>query len=526
MSRRLRVMSAIWRKDFLVLWPLVAMLLVLQVVRSGFLVHRLPDFARELSTGVGALACLLLILGVIHQDASASVRHDWLTKPIPRGSMAVAKLALIAICIYLPAMTFEYAYELHIGHSAKEAFLHATTINGRALGSLLTLVMLAVVTSTLLEAAGAFVAIFVVAMIVQLIAALVGDQVESMVVGGLIWLQLFPFLVLPLLLIVPVTWLQYSRRRTMLARTLVAVAAVASFLPLLLSWNAMFAIQKIAAGGSSENQTGLALVPGCFDSMAIDVDSMSLVMLDRAMPRRAQLAPTLWSVEQRTAAGAGAIAFAASISPINQPAGWKTLIGNAEAFYVDSDGRVTDQLVGAISPMVWRSGLNATSRASHFWLVPRSTFDMARENSARLRIDYSVSQLAPSVSADLAVDGARRYITGLGYCSAKSDKSTRSVTVDCFKRGEQPALLIASLPEFPGNDDAPSGFPDYTPAAMEFLSGAEYKMTLRHGRDAIPTGANVTAYEVRGHFNRSLIAPGLLGGSDSECPAPQVSQGR
>ena len=54
--------------------------------------------------GVSVLATMLLIVAVVHQDASASLRDDWLTRPIPRWTMVTAKLVFIAAVVCVPAM--------------------------------------------------------------------------------------------------------------------------------------------------------------------------------------------------------------------------------------------------------------------------------------------------------------------------------------------------------------------------------------------------------------------------------------
>jgi hypothetical protein len=164
--------------------------------------------------------------------------------------------------------------------------------------------------------------------------------------------------------------------------------------------------------------------------------------------------------------------------------------------------------------------MNASVLASHFWLVPRASYELALQQSARLQLEYSASLLAPTTTAELTVDGERKYFAGLGFCSAKWDQAISTVRVTCFKRGEQPALLMAELPDAPESSEAPSGFPDYTPTALEILSGASYRMSLRYTAGDHPQRAKVTAYQARAHINRQVVAPGLLGGPAKDCPAP------
>jgi hypothetical protein len=233
-----------------------------------------------------------------------------------------------------------------------------------------------------------------------------------------------------------------------------------------------------------------------------------------------QLSPTLWAYEQRRDAGSGAIAFATSVTPIGKPDGWKLAIGNAQASYIDDKGKVLHRPQIASSPQSWPTGMNASVMASHFWLVPRATYDAAVQRSAQLQIEYSASLLAPTITAELIVDGERKYFPSLGFCSAKGDRAVSTVKVNCFKRGEQPAILMAELPEVSESSEVPSGFPDYTPTALEILSGASYRMTLRHPDGVHPQRVKVTAYQAAAHIDSKVVAPGLLGGTATECPAP------
>jgi hypothetical protein len=320
-------------------------------------------------------------------------------------------------------------------------------------------------------------------------------------------------------------WLQYGQRKTKAARLLLASGTMTILLVQLLSWHTIFAVQKrFTSNESTSGDVSLALVPDCMPSIVLDSESISTPMDDRSIPGRVQLSPTLWTSEQRTEAGSSAIAFSTSVTPIGKPTGWKLAIGNAQAAYIDRQGQVIRRLQISPSPRSWPTGMNASVMASHFWLVPRATYDQALQQSARLQLEYSASLLAPTATAELRVDGERKYFAGLGFCSAKSDAAISTVKATCFKRGEQPALLIAELPEVSENSETPSGFPDYTPTALEILSGASYRMALRYTAGGHPQRAKVTAYQARAHIDRRVVAPGLLGGTATECPAPDAKQ--
>lgn len=518
MKQHLALIGAIVRKDFLIMWPLVAVLLTMLLIQSDLIDQLLPSFAREWANGVSAVAAMLFILGVIHQDASASLRHDWLAKPIPSVTLLAGKVAFIAAAIYVPAIVFDFIHQLTIGHTLTESLLKATSIRLDGFAAMLTMILFAAVTGTLLEAAGALVAVFVIVVFVQIIGKLLLNVDESLFIVGMDWLMLWPIRYLPLLLFVPLLWIQYRQRRTALARSIVAGGVFAALLPMLLGPDIGFGIQKaMAANAPAGDKVTVTLASDCFLSIVLDADSMAEPM-DRTYASRAQLSPSLWPYDTRMEAGTGAIAFATAVTAEGYPPGWKQLIGAARASYVSAEGVELHRLEAAFGPVAWYTGMNADN-ASHFWLVPRAEFDNARQHAAQLVLDYSMSLLEPVASSELTVDAPRRYLHGLGYCEAKADRAIGAVKVNCFKRGVQPAMLFAAPIDADGADVL-SGIPDYGPSVFEYLSGKSYGMTLRHVAGATPARVKVTAYEDRAHFNRQVKAAGLLGGPESQCPAP------
>jgi hypothetical protein len=518
MNQQLKLMRAIIRKDFLVMWPMVAVLFAMLLIQSDLIDRFLPTFAREWANGVSAVAAMLFILGVIHQDASASVRHDWLAKPISPATLLMAKVLFIATAIYVPAIAFDFMHQLILGRSLAESVLHATSFRIDGVAAMLAMILFAAVTSTLIEAAGAFVALFVMVVLVQVIGNLALDIDESRFIVGLDWFMLWLMMYAPILFFVPLLWVQYKQRRTARARVILATGSFTALLPMILGPDVGFAIQKaIATNNQAADEATVTVVNECFPHIILDADAMAMPM-DRTYGTRTQLSPSLWPYDTRKEAGPGAIAFATPVTASGNPAGWKQMIGAARASYVSADGVVLHRLQGAIGPAVWYARLNA-GNTSHFWLVPRAAFNTAQERTARLVLDYSMSLLEPIATAEVAVDAPRQYVQGLGYCDAKSDRAINTVRVSCFKRGTQPAMLFAA----PIGTDGPevfSGMPDYGPSIFELISGKSYGMTLRHAAGVAPTRVKVTAYEDRAHFNRQVVVPGLLGGSESACPAP------
>jgi hypothetical protein len=275
----------------------------------------------------------------------------------------------------------------------------------------------------------------------------------------------------------------------------------------------MFGVLKLLSAGTEAGATaGLVLAPGCFPRVATETGS-------GAVSPEAQ---RLWDGDQRAKAGPGAIAFSTTVVPTGVPRGWKTMIGFAQASYADANGGVSQHLHAASGVFSRPETVDASMSATHFWLAPGDAYQAAGQRSARLRLNYFVSLLEPVASAEIDVDGERRYLPGLGYCSTVDDRSNAVVSVDCFVRGRRPALVTAQWSEGTEARETMTR-PDYTPAALEILSGAPYRLTLSRPRGSTAARITLTAYEARAHVERYVDAPGLLGGPS--CSASPTSTG-
>jgi hypothetical protein len=509
-SGHLRIIAAIVCKDLAVLWPLVVIVVLLPVLRSDVVMQNLSnDNLRAGTIGVSVLATMLLIVAVVHQDGSASLRDDWLTRPIPRWTMVTAKLVFIAAVVCVPALATDFVSALADGRSAAEAVTRATSVS--RVGAMLAVVAFAAVTSTLLEAAGALVAFILVALVVQAVSGSVLPDGKGVLIAGVEWLGFAPAISLPIVIAAPVLWLQYGQRRTVLARAVVAAACIAALVPVLTPPPTMFRVQRLLNPGTDLGRAaGAALVPGCFPSIATETESRDIV--DEA--RR------LWDGDQRASAGPRPIAFSTTVIPTGVPAGWKVMIGYAQAFFADASGRILHRLQGANAVFARPNGVDASVSATHFWLAPRNAYEDAERQAARLRLKYYVSLLEPTASAEIGVNDRRQHVSGFGYCSTGLDASPDAVSVDCFMRARRPALVTARWSEGTDAREAMTR-PDYMPAALEMLSGAPYRLSLSSPRGSTAARITLTAYEARAHVEKSIDAPGLLGGPS--CSASPTS---
>ena len=156
MKQQVMMVWAMMRKDLASLWPIAmaAMaLLTANIALQGADVRDIPEAVRLLLPIVSWVACAFLIVAVIHADAPAGTRHEWLTRPVPPSVVVIAKACFVIAAILLPAIIGETIAGVRNGLSWSEIGAVVTAVQWNAITTVLTGCVLAAITATLLEAA-------------------------------------------------------------------------------------------------------------------------------------------------------------------------------------------------------------------------------------------------------------------------------------------------------------------------------------------------------------------------------------
>lgn len=528
MSRRVKTIVAIVRKDWHALWPMVATMLVLvlaDIVVASFGLG--TSLLQSLLPLVANLACAFLIAAAIQQDTVVSVSHDWLTKPISRLDIVLAKAAFVTICVLIPIALARAAVYASQGYSARETLLTALTLDPIwFLRALPLVVAVAAVTPTLLQATGAMFGLFVLIFLVPTLLTWLGLPFidESIVAAGVAWVVLFPIMVGAIATSVAVLWLAYAKRSTRAARaTLAGVPIAFLVVATLVGWPQLYAVQKAAGPDSAAgDELDVALSPGCLPAQSVDA-LLAAGPISSAQARF--VGAGVWSgddLERMQRAGPHALAFSTAIGPRDLEPGWRMQISHVDASYVDGHGKVLQRATGASFMPSRLMTLDGRAASAHFWLLPGDAVErLKKEPSARLQLDYALTLLEPSVT-ELAADGKRRDVPDLGYCAATHERATSSIEVDCFKRGAQPAVVTVGIRGAPLRM-AESYPPDYSPAwlATPLLWSRRYTLKLQVPAGVDPSKVELTSYHVRAQLERRVEAqPGILGGPLDACPVP------
>lgn len=531
MKQHLTMIGAILRKDTLLLWPVgigVLALLTANAALQGDDLRDVPRLLQELLPIISAVAAAFLIVTAIHADAPAGIRHEWLTRPVPRTVMFAAKAIFVIAVVFIPYILGEVIAGARDSRPWQEIVLAATTVPSSAIVTVLALCVVAVMTSTLLEATAIIVGTIGVAQLSVPFVMRMSGTGEELYMTGAAWIADRPRGLLALCMSALIIGSMYAQRRTRLARALFATTAILLILsPLAAPWRTVFAIQQSLRSDPAADVVVVAADGACLPAVTVNPpagEAPSSADDDPAWSADgppARLSSRQWTESQRRAAGANAIGFETRTTMSGAPSGWRTIVERVEARYVNAKGQTLHALRPARFTPALQSVDSGTQLVSHYWLVPREAGERLAHAQSRLSVDYSLSLLRPARTAELVVNSPRRPIDGFGYCGARFDRATSTLRVDCFKRGSQPAQLTANLAGASQDTERASNYPDYRPAALELMNGQRHVVLLRNVPEDRASHVQLTSYEAAAHFTRNLTLDGVLGARADACPLPQ-----
>jgi hypothetical protein len=496
MSRGTVAVKAVLRKDFLQLWPIVVLCVLILFVRNVSFPFLGPSAVsiRTLIEIANGLACCTLLVAVIQQDALTGVRHDWFTRPISRGSLFVAKAIFIVVAITVPADLSLIAGSLLSDHPLSEALIEGAQFSLNWIAPLMMLAAVAALSNTLLQAAAMTLAAMTAAAILLPVSGSIGAANNGVYRPDVGWIAESFYLLLLMAASVAVLWLQYAERSFRRAAVVAVLATViAACGPAYIRWGQVFAVQKLFSSTGQEHRIQTTLDPGCFKKIALD-------------------GLHIWGPDQLRRVGPNPIGFSTTLRT-QAPVDWLVDVGAVKLDYIDNRGRTLATLWGVASyPPLGKS-------ESHYWLLPRAAYDGLRARGAHARLTYSLSGLEPARTADIEADGSRHYINEMGFCGADVGRQELggrgwAITADCLKFGPRPAILYARVKSDPGSDGF-STKADFRPSFLELLSVQRTSLPMWSKQPQGTPTVTLGTFRARAHFDRTFTVPGILG--DEQC---------
>ncbi|MEO6910078.1 MAG: hypothetical protein ABI158_04060, partial [Edaphobacter sp.] len=246
------------KKDWKLLWRIVVIVAALQFLSAWmfFNIDHLPSgrnpygLLLQMVLFISLLGRAVLIVLCVQQDPIPGVSQDWLSRPVKRMDLLLAKLLFVVVLVQGPAFAADLLQALTSGFS----FPHS--LSAALLRSLYYLIMFTLpflafgaLTRNLTEAIAGGVIAFLLLAGGQMLSVGMSEgrkilSVNPTALTGMEWMQDALRMAVLLAAVAVILGLQYMRRKTKISRGVLILAGVLCLLVPYLPWKTAFAVQK------------------------------------------------------------------------------------------------------------------------------------------------------------------------------------------------------------------------------------------------------------------------------------------
>jgi len=400
----------IFRKDLRLLWWLAIVVAAVDWLNAGLLIFGGP-FGREstaelalVSNGVlpaiSLLGLIALVIAVVQQDRLPGTTQDWLTRPIPRGKLIVAKIFFVALIglgpIFAADVLMGFAEHLHVIDVVAACLTRSLVLAGVIC---LPAMLVGSITRSLANAV-MFALSVVVVLIVELLVFTQTAVRPGTAMTGYAW-TIVPVLIAAnvvataVLLPLQFRWRDTNRVRWVLGAYLCVLPA-AAFMP----WTVAFKMQQAVGGRVAEPAFSLSL--------------------DTAKP------VTFSSLEERLPPGLRGhassvmVAVPMAVSPALDNETWRV-----DHLRIRALGPGIDESFGSWNRFpVADAYIDPAGRLA--FGVPNDIFQAARERHAEIQVTVYMTSFRPVVRRTVAsLDGGS--IDGFSVCHRGGDPYDRTI---------------------------------------------------------------------------------------------------
>jgi hypothetical protein len=511
----------ILKKDWRLLWPLVAALAVVQalIASARFRVGHFPGgFPGTPASLLVLLAAASVIAFVVHQDPIPGVRQDWLVRPIARRDLFFAKLIFVVVFVQGPWWAADLLQGLANGFSFGQSAAAATAC---AVSVLLTfglpVLAFAALTATTTETFVAALAVCAVVIGFLIVPGLVGAT-RPAVLTGFAWV---PFLTREAVLLVAaagVLILQYRWRRSWAARALFAAAVVAGLSASFLPWRTTFRLEQLLTASSRDDHgVALAFAPGEGRFRLAAGQGLDDV-LEKPGFGEADVAA---ENQRRRAEGARTVFLPVRVSGLVPDS--RLLADRSEVRLTGRDGRLMYQGTGN-DLEVRATGADATVHQGI--RVPGAVYSRIKAEPVDVQLEYWFTLFLVNATYALPARDGDQRMPGIGWCATKVDDAGIRVLFQCLQPGERPSCLTVVLEHPPTrqrNPEVSLCVPEYSPYPGHTLPDALSRFGGRlpfydpSGLSRYPVGGPqlaearvlVTSFRSTDHFVKRVTIPAV-----------------
>lgn len=522
----------ILRKDWRLLWPMVAVVVAIQIgyewaaYGSGlFGENQAAEALQRPLTLAWFIGIAALVVAVIHQDPIPGVDQDWLIRPLKRMHLLLAKLIFLASTISAPMFMLNLAHALAMGIPvgasfsavlAKELFIFLCFIVPVAALAAATRNM-----TELIVLSAALVLIYAVSL--SLSAFFLGADWCPTCHSGMAWLQHLGQHIGILLGAAAILFLQYHRRRSAAARALAMVGAVLLVF-LQLPWSSAFGIERWLSD-PSRDAAAVALELGG-PSQSLDPAGAGSGPAPRQTTQlllHGHVDQAFANLHRRAPSGGAPVTIDVPVRIVGVSADELLLADRSEIQLFGADGRRFYRGTnGAASMALLAANPDEAPPPGLFYQaieIPGNVFGNAAASAVRLQIDYTLTLVKVRAEHKIAaLDGELRS-ADVGVCAARFERNT--VAVHCKSITQAPFCYSGTLYAADGHHDSEvfQCVPDYRrhwPALIDVLNFYGIDLPLRDPNDAVHGGFDpetsyvlLKIYGELDHFQRTLRVAGF-----------------
>jgi hypothetical protein len=447
----------IFRKDWLLNWKPVIAVAGIQMAFTAIQIRQTLDghnsVLQQLSQVLLVLwlmASCILVIHLVHQDALAGTKQDWLTRPIARKHVLIEKVLFTVLCVQGASILGDLLQGLICGFPLGQT-IGATVARAIAFFIIVMLPVLALgavtqsVTEAVILAVVAAFGVFAVIMVSIGMAGGYDHPFDPTKFTGEEWLTDGLRFVMFFIGITAVLIWQYRTRRTIVARALMATVLAITLGSQFIPWTPVFAVQeklspepgagaKLSVAwrpeGHLSGDSSTNISPGTTGS-ATGSGRYMLPILVRGMPANAVLKADRSEFTISDQAGKRIFTGVGGNVEVRN----EDTLGN-QAFY--------DQVV-QIPPHVLQGNKSQLVRANVVY-------------------SFTLFKLGAAYSLSAVADNQR--LPGWGLCKSSINSDETSLEITCTQIGKGPTCATVFLEHTPSgrrNPVSTACFPNYAP---------------------------------------------------------------
>jgi hypothetical protein len=413
----------------------------------------------------------ILVSRVVHEENLVGDRQFWITRPYRWPSLLCAKLLFVAAYILVPiglTQTFILAASGFHATTVVPGLLFSVTLFGTLV--ILPLFALSTVTSSFARLTVSLVALFLGVLLFAALITVRSRGIDISVHGA------WSYYLLSLCASAAIIWLQYSLRRTLIARAILGGSLVL-----------------------------LVLLPVVFGSI------LTPLFFPSASASRPAPVKFIFDPNERRQSSGIVMGGDDRYVTVNLPVvvsevapGSLAVAGGIRVDLTSSDGKTYTGPWRSYNSF-YRSGDPATLQYISF-LVPSDFFEHARSTEVNAHITLGISQLKPQPSVTVPFPSEKTALPGLGLCAGnknQNDSDPSNYGLTCALPLRNPAYTELAVrwsdsrcdqPQPPADQlipgDTPVGSFDSDPAEFGLSPVVQQSISFSNGVVALPNNAS------------------------------------